>query len=205
MFARVCSTALLLLGMYYTEAQAQYGYGGYLQMDHADLMAPLYRIVQKADAAAEQSLQQLMQMPELRERYKEFQQAGGQLSYRDYVAWFARTAGFTPQGVRHYLTSEQRRNAQWQRRQDEFNQTNDEARRAQWEGMDKTIARQREWGNIIAGYRTYVESNGASYELPFNKPGIYRDSEGRLFGLDQHGNYTRWSPSEWRWIPLQAK
>lgn len=204
MLARTAILTLVTLACSNSRADAQFGYGGYLSFDNDTYLAPLQRIVAEADALAEQSVQQLMRMPEVQQRYQEFRQAGGTLNYHAYVTWFARTAGFTPQGVRRYIEHERQQIAQQRQHVQELNDANDEARRSMQSGMDRAYQRHKEMGDVIAGNRHYTDADGRSYVLPFTRPGYYQDSTGRVFHLDRWGNYHLRTEQGY-WIPLQQK
>lgn len=187
-----------------TAAQAQFGYGGYLNFDHDAGMAELQRIVAQADARAEQSLQQLMRHPEVKARYEAYRRAGGTASLREYAQGYARTGGYTAAGTRNYLDRERQRNSQWREHQAELNAANDEARRSRQHGMESAMQRNKELGDVIAGQRHYVDAEGNRFLLPYTRPGYLQDSTGRLYHLDQWGNYQMRTPQGY-WVPLQQR
>lgn len=204
MFARSMILTMSAFTFCHTSASAQYGYGGYLSFDNDAYLAPLQRIVAEADARAEQSVQQLMRMPEVQQRYQEFRQAGGTLHYHAYVTWFARTAGFTPQGVQRYIERERQQISEQRQRVAELNDANEVARRNMLEGMNRAYHRNKEMGDVIAGNKHYTDADGRNYVLPFTRPGYHKDSSGRVFHLDQWGKYHLLNDQGY-WMPLRQK
>lgn len=204
MLARSMILALSAFSLNSSSVNAQYGYGGYLSFDNDAYLASLQRIMAEADARAEQSVQQLMRMPEVQQRYREFRQAGGTLEYHAYVTWFARTAGFTPQGVRRYIERERQQISEQRQRVAELNDANEAARRSMQEGMNRAHQRNKELGDAIAGNQHYTDADGRKYVLPFTRPGYHKECTGRVFHLDQHGNYHLLSEQGY-WIPLRQK
>lgn len=204
MLARTVIFTLATLACSSSRAEAQFGYGGYLSFDNDAYLAPLQRIVADADARAEHSVQQMMRMPEVQQRYREFRQAGGTLDYHAYVTWFARTAGFTLQGVRRHIERERQQIHEQRQRVAELNDAHDAARRSMQEGMSRAYQRNKEMGDVIAGNQRYTDAEGRNYVLPFTRQGYHQDSTGRVFHLDQWGNYHLRSEQGY-WIPLRQQ
>lgn len=204
MLVRSLFFTMSALTLCHSHARAQYGYGGYLSFDNDAYLAPLQQIVAEADKRVENSVQQLKRMPEVQQRYREFRQAGGTLDYHAYVCWFARTAGFTPQGVRRYIDRERQQIQEQRQRVAELNDANVVARRNMQEGMDRSYQRNKELGDVIAGSQHYTDADGSKYVLPYTRPGYYQDSAGRVFHLDQWGKYHRLTEQGY-WSPLRQK
>ncbi|MBL8821379.1 MAG: hypothetical protein JNJ77_02240 [Planctomycetia bacterium] len=201
MFAR--NLSLILAFCSTSAACAQYGYGGLIRMDYGDL-SELERIVRQADARLENTIQQMMRMPEIQKRYQEFRQAGGTLAYKPYVHWLAQTAGGTPEGINRFLKSERNRIEREKSAYADLSKAHRDASESMQRGFDNAMTRNREFGDVIAGNQHYLLPNGSQVQLPYTRPGFTADSAGRTFYLDQYGNYSYLNEYGY-WVPLRPK
>jgi hypothetical protein len=172
-------------------------------MDYGDL-SELERIVRQADARLENTIQQMMRMPEIQKRYQEFRQAGGTLAYKPYVHWLAQTAGGTPEGINRFLASERNRIAREKQSFADLRNAHQDASKSMQEGFEKASTRYREWGDVIAGNQHYLLPNGSQVQLPYTRPGFSTDSAGRTYYLDHYGNYSYLNEYGY-WVPLKPK
>ena len=151
-------------------------------------------------------IQTNMQDPRVQQMYRMHRAQGGTLDFPSYCYQYARTAGFTREGVQNAVNSDR---AIERREQDHMNQYRAWSNNLQRETTDYRTSAHDRWarqrGENLSGTGTYGAGNGGpNWTLPHTTPvgGTIHDANtGNTFHASSHGGYWVQTPNG-SWMPI---
>jgi|GEM_PF-1933434 len=197
-----CCLALIATAAVNTFAQGQ-DLNAYMQSQLAQTEAMMQQYYSQMDQLGQQmqnTEQQIvsanMNDPRVQQMYQQYCNQGmpyGQMSFQQFAYLYGATAGFTPEGIRHYnQTTNQIQTRETAAMREYQAYVNNLWAATNAERSEVYNRQQRDVGDLMSGNTYYADPNtGVRYYLPYTAQNgqPFTDSNGRTFVMGANGSY----------------